>query len=86
MSNIEQQYLNLLDELLTNGVLKENRTGTRTLALFSRTLRHDMADGFPLLTTKKMAWKTLKVELEGFIKGITSKEWYAERGCHIWDD
>jgi len=57
-----------------------------TLACPNVFFSHDMADGFPLLTTKKMPWKTLKVELEGFIKGITSKKWYQERGCKIWDE
>lgn len=47
---------------------------------------HDMKDGFPLLTTKKVAWKAVRVELEGFIKGITSKKWYQDRGCKIWNE
>jgi thymidylate synthase len=84
--NFENQYLDILGELVDYGVLKENRTGTNTYALFDRSIRHDMSLGFPALTTKRIAFKTLKVELEGFIKGITSKGWYQERGCHIWDE
>ena len=84
--NFEDQYLEVLKELVDDGVLKENRTGVNTYALFSRSIRHDMSLGFPALTTKRIAFKTLGVELEGFIKGITSKKWYQDRGCRIWDE
>lgn len=60
--------------------------GVRTLACMNVLLSHDMQDGFPLLTTKKMAHKAIRVELEGFIKGITSKKWFNERGCKIWQE
>lgn len=86
MSKIEQQYLDICREILDKGVKKENRTGTDTRALFSKTIRHDMSEGFPLLTTKKVPFKTMKVELEGFIKGITSKKWFQDRGCKIWNE
>lgn len=60
--------------------------GVKTLALPNKLFSHDMKDGFPLLTTKRVAWKALRVELEGFIKGITSKRWYQDRGCKIWNE
>lgn len=62
-----------------------NYAGVKTIACANVPFSHDMKNGFPLLTTKKMAWKGVRVELEGFIRGITSKKWYQERGCHIWD-
>ena len=72
-------------QVLHNGVKKDNRTGISTISTFAETFRHDMSDGFPLLTTKKMALNSILVELEGFIKGITSKKWYQDRGCSIWN-
>lgn len=79
-------YLELVDNILTNGKLKSNRTGTSALTIAGAMLQHDMAQGFPLLTTKKMAFKSVRVELEFFIKGLTDKAWLQERGCHIWDE
>jgi len=81
-----EEYLNLVDRILTKGKDKEDRTGTGTLALFGVELRHDMAKGFPLLTTKRMAKKTMWVELEGFINGVTDKKWYQDRNCQIWNE
>ena len=80
-----KQYLKIVDNVLHNGVKKDNRTGISTISTFAETFRHDMSDGFPLLTTKKMALNSILVELEGFIKGITSKKWYQDRGCSIWN-
>ena len=79
-------YLNIVKEILDNGVLKENRTGVNTLAISGAMFLHDMREGFPLLTTKKMSLKNIAVELEFFIKGLSSKKWLQERGNHIWDD
>ena len=84
MSNIEQQYLNILRELI-DAPKQDNRTGESAHKLPPQMLQHDMSEGFPILTTKFVAWKTMKVELEGFIKGITSKKWYKDRGCNIWN-
>lgn len=81
-----KQYLDIVRNVLDKGEWKGNRTGIRTLTTFGEVFRHDMADGFPLLTTKKMAVKSILVELEGFIKGITSKTWYKDRGCKIWNE
>ena len=80
-----KQYLEVVQNILEYGQMKSNRTGVDTLCLPFQTIRHNMSDGFPLLTTRKMAHKSIRVELEGFIKGITSKKWYQDRGCHIWD-
>lgn len=81
-----KQYLDIVDRVLKKGKWKGNRTGVRTLTCANVCFSHDMEDGFPLLTTKKMALRVLAVELEGFVKGITSKEWYQQRGCRIWDE
>jgi len=76
-------YLELLDYTI-RGELKENRTGVPAYTVAFQHFEHDMELGFPLLTTKKMPLRTIAVELEGFIKGITSKEWYQKRNCYIW--
>lgn len=81
-----QAYLDIVDKVLTKGRWKGNRTGVRTLAVPNVHFSHDMSDGFPLLTTKKMAVKAMAVELEGFINGITDKQWYKDRGCNIWNE
>src|SRR3989344_3496095 len=81
-----KEYLDIVKKILNEGVWKDNRTGVRTLAIAGAMFEHDMSKGFPLLTTKQMATKVLKVELEGFIKGITDKRWYQERGCNIWNE
>jgi len=82
----EENYLQIFKTILEDGVLIPNRTGISAYTVPHMMIQHDMNLGFPLLTTKKMAWKAMRVELEGFIKGITDKRWYQERGCHIWDE
>ena len=79
-------YLDIIRTVLDEGQEKADRTGVGTISCFGLQFRHDMQTGFPLVTTKKIAFKTMRVELEGFLKGITDKEWYRERGCHIWDE
>jgi thymidylate synthase len=79
-------YLDIVRHILDTGVRKQNRTGIDTLSVSGVMFEHDMALGFPLLTTKKMPFKTIRVELEGFLKGITDKQWYQERRCKIWDE
>ena len=81
-----KSYIDIVKHILDTGQWKENRTGIRCLTTFCEIFRHDMSGGFPLLTTKRMPLKTIAVELEGFIKGITSKSWFQERNCHIWDE
>ena len=79
-------YQTILKTVLEKGRRKSNRTGTDTFAVPNVHFSHDMQDGFPLVTTKKMAWKPIRVELQGFIHGVTSKKWYQDRGCRIWDE
>ena len=83
--NIEKQYLKLLKDILDNGVEKQDRTGTGTISVFGRQIRHDMSKGFPLLTTKKMAWKQIVTELLWFLRGDTNIKFLVDNGCHIWD-
>lgn len=85
MNSLDKQYQKLLDDILTNGVSKEDRTGTGTYSVFGRQIRHDMKEGFPLLTTKKMAWKTMTKELLWFLSGDTNIKWLVENGCNIWN-
>jgi thymidylate synthase len=85
MNNVDKNYQELLKDILDNGVIKEDRTGTGTLSVFGRQIRHKMSEGFPLLTTKKMAWKTLVTELLWFLRGDTNIKYLVENGCHIWD-
>jgi thymidylate synthase len=85
MNNIEHDYLRLLKDILDNGVKKEDRTGTGTVSVFGRQIRHKMSEGFPLLTTKKMAWKTMVTELLWFLRGDTNIKFLVDNGCHIWD-
>ena len=84
VNTLDQQYQDLLSDILTNGVKKEDRTGTGTLSVFGRQIRHKMSEGFPLLTTKKMAIKTLMTELKWFLKGDTNIKYLLENNCHIW--
>jgi thymidylate synthase len=85
MSKIEQQYLNLLKDILENGTRKNDRTGTGTISVFGRQLRHDFRDGFPLLTTKRMPFKTIVTELLWFLRGDTNIKFLVDNDCHIWD-
>ena len=85
MNSLDKQYLDLLDDILTSGTSKEDRTGTGTWSVFGRQIRHDMREGFPLLTTKKMAWKTMTKELLWFLSGDTNIKWLVENNCNIWN-
>jgi thymidylate synthase len=85
MNNVERQYQQLLGDILENGVEKKDRTGTGTLSVFGRQIRHKMSEGFPLLTTKKMAWKTMVTELLWFLRGDTNIKFLLDYDCHIWD-
>lgn len=81
----EQQYLDLLYDVYTNGVRKEDRTGTGTLSVFGRQLRFDLQEGFPAITTKRLFWKGVVAELIWFLKGSTNIRWLQKQGVHIWD-
>jgi len=85
MNNIDKAYTALLQDILDNGVTKQDRTGTGTISVFGRQIRHKMSDGFPILTTKKMAWKSIVTELLWFLRGDTNIEFLVDNGCHIWD-
>jgi len=85
MSNIEKQYQGILRKLVLYGKEKGDRTGTGTLSYFGDQIRHNMADGFPLLTTKKMAIKTMMTELKWFLKGDTNIKYLVDNNCHIWN-
>lgn len=82
--NIEEQYLNLLDKILTKGKQKADRTGVGTLSVFGEMLEHDFKDGFPAMTTKKLAFKTVVKELLWFLNGDTHIKTLLEQDCHIW--
>ena len=81
-----EQYKELVQKILKDGVRKESRTGVDTYSLSGEKFEHDMGDGFPLLTTKKVLYRLVSSELEFFIKGITDKKWLQERKNHIWDE
>ncbi len=85
MNNLDKQYQSLLQDILTNGIEKSDRTGTGTISVFGRQIRHKMSEGFPLLTTKKMAWKTMVTELLWFLRGDTNIKYLVDNNCHIWD-
>ncbi len=82
----EQQYLDLLNDILKNGKYKNDRTKTGTKSLFGRQLRYDLSDGFPLLTTKKMFLKGIIYELLWFIRGESNIKYLVDNGVHIWDE
>jgi thymidylate synthase len=85
MNNLDVRYQALLQDILDNGVTKSDRTGTGTISIFGRQIRHKMSEGFPLLTTKKMPFKTIVTELLWFLKGDTNIKFLVDNNCHIWD-
>ncbi len=85
MNNLDKDYQDLLRDIISSGVVKRDRTGTGTLSVFGRQIRHKMSDGFPLLTTKKMYWKGIVTELLWFLRGDTNIKFLVDNDCHIWN-
>jgi len=85
MNNLDKAYQALLQDILDNGVEKTDRTGTGTISVFGRQIRHKMSEGYPLLTTKKMAFKTMVTELLWFLRGDTNIKYLVNNGCHVWN-
>lgn len=83
--NAETQYLEIMKEILDNGIEKDDRTGTGTLSLFGKTIYHDYQEGFPLLTTKKMFTKGIVGELIWFLKSTDDPSFLIDNNIHIWD-
>jgi thymidylate synthase len=84
-NELDLQYQDLLQHILDNGVEKKDRTGTGTLSVFGYQIRHNMKDGFPLLTTKKVHFKSVVTELLWFLRGDTNIKYLVDNNCHIWD-
>ncbi len=85
MAIVEQPYLDLLQDIMENGTDKEDRTGTGTRSVFGRQMRFDLRAGFPAVTTKRLAFKTMVTELLWFISGDTNIKKLQEHKCNIWD-
>jgi thymidylate synthase len=85
MNTLDKKYQDLLQDILDNGVHKSDRTGTGTISVFGRQIRHNMKQGFPALTTKKLAWKQVVSELLWFLTGQTNISFLLKHNNHIWD-
>lgn len=85
MKSFETQYKNLIRESIDDGIIRPTRSGVNAYSLIGKTLEHDMNDGFPLLTLRKMPEKSMRVETEFYLKGYTDKAWLTDRGCNFWN-
>ena len=84
--HVDQTYFDLINDVLTNGVEKADRTGTGTISVFGRQSRYDLTQGFPILTSKRVHWKSVVGELLWFLRGDTNIKWLKENGISIWDE
>lgn len=84
--HVDQTYFDLINDVLTNGVEKTDRTGTGTTSVFGRQVRYDLSLGFPILTSKRVHWKSVVGELLWFLRGDTNIKWLNENGISIWDE
>jgi thymidylate synthase len=84
-NSLDSQYQQLLQDIIDFGVDKQDRTGTGTKSIFGYTIHHNMSWGFPLLTTKKVPFKTMATELMWFLMGDTNIKYLVDNNCHIWD-
>lgn len=84
MNNLDLQYQNLVNDILETGIEKSDRTGVGTKSVFGRTIRHRMSEGFPLLTTKKISFRLIAIELIWFLRGDTNIKFLIDNDCHIW--
>ena len=84
--HVDQTYFDLINDVLTNGVEKTDRTGTGTISVFGRQSRYDLTQGFPILTSKRVHWKSVVGELLWFLRGDTNIKWLKENGISIWDE
>lgn len=85
MNTFDTQYKKIVNDCLDHGFLRPTRSGIPAYSLIGATITHDMKEGFPLITLRKMPQKSMRVESEFYLKGYTDKSWLAERGCHFWD-
>lgn len=85
MNKVDKKYLKLLKKILKKGIVKKDRTGTGTISLFGQSMRFNVNDGFPLLTSKKMFTKAIIIELIWFINGGTNIKYLVDNGCNIWN-
>jgi len=84
--HVDQIYFDLINDVLTNGVEKTDRTGTGTISVFGRQCRYNLQDGFPILTSKRVHWKSVVGELLWFLQGNTNIKWLKDNGISIWDE
>lgn len=85
MSKLDETYKSIIQTIIDKGTIAHNRTGIDTITYPGVMIRHDMSEGFPLLTLRRIPYRSAFVEMEGFIHGVTDKKWYKENGCHFWD-
>lgn len=84
--HVDKIYFNLINDVLKNGVQKTDRTGTGTISVFGRQVRYDLSLGFPILTSKRVHWKSIVGELLWFLQGNTNIKWLKENGISIWNE